>query len=51
VIFKLGEVVHIYKHSTAKLRQEDHMFEPNLGYIVRSCLTEKEKKKDERSDF
>jgi hypothetical protein len=37
-IWKLSMVVHAYNLSTGRLKQEDHKFEANLGYIARSCL-------------
>jgi hypothetical protein len=33
-----GVVIHACNPSSQRLRQEDHEFEANLGYIVKSCL-------------
>jgi hypothetical protein len=36
--------VPTYKQALRRLRQEDHKFQGNLGYIVRPCLRKRKEK-------
>lgn len=46
-----GFVAYVYNSSLLETEIGESKFEDSMGYIVRPCLFEKEKKRKEESDF